>query len=108
MVVAIVMWRGLLLNPSAARQGARAALASSDPADDVGAGDDAGERFAVHHGDALDLVLGHGGGDMLERVVARDADRLFGHDVFDSLPSLADEVGLADDAGELASAVEDG
>src|SRR5687767_9791181 len=94
---------GLSPDTSAGRQGS----AGGDPADDVGPGDDAGEGLAVHDGDALDLVRGHRGGDVLESVVAGDADGLLGHDVFDGLAGLADEVGFTHDAGELASPVED-
>ncbi|GHE45022.1 hypothetical protein GCM10017778_30690 [Streptomyces vinaceus] len=44
--------------------------------DDLGLGDGDGERVAVDHGQAPNLVLGHGPQDLRDVVVGTDGDRL--------------------------------
>ena len=59
--------------------------AAGEGADDVGAGDNTDELVVLDDGEALDLLVGEDGGDLLERGLFRDGEGRCRHDVPDGL-----------------------
>src|SRR5262245_30486538 len=71
-------------------------------ADDIGTADDAHDLIFAHDREPLDLVSGHELGNLFHRRLFFDADDFLAHDSFNVFTPLGDDVGLRNDAYDLA------